>query len=297
MPSEILGNSGYLIQKQCKLKAIHLRTGSYCAAGGSDILLSKFACLRSISWPDLSYKHHARELCLALKLNAFHLTQIDLGVTDVSRDELTQSIQSMLAKEILDMHDGRTTFQFPVLQYLSLYYMDLTPISHALSSILNITSLLSLSLRLCKSWEYALLNFLNSGTRIALKSLTLETHMSRAEEESVLALPAFLKSFEGLEELYISVCCFISPVPVWRSVLTHKKTLRKLVCQQLHIDARLDEEHGLYLGATGFLEQLKGDDRNPSIGPNLVFLGISSKDFNTLVRVKFIRVLNCYCNY
>lgn len=297
MPSEILGNSGYLIQKQCKLKAIHLRTGSYCAAGGSDILLSKFACLKSISWLDLCYERHVRELCLALKSNAFHLTQMDLGVTDVSGDEVTQSIQSMLANEILDMHDWRTSFRFPVLRYLSLYYMDLTPISHALSSIFNITSLLSLSLRLCKSWEYALLNFLNSGSRIALKTLTLETHMRRAEEDSVLAIPAFLNSFEGLKELYISVCCFISPVPVWRSVLTHKKTLRKLVCQQLHIDGCLYEEHGLYLGATGFLEQLKGDDRNPSIGPNLVFLGISSKDFNTLVRVKLIRVLNCYCNH
>lgn len=174
--------------------------------------------------------------------------------------------------------------------------MDLTPISHALSSILNITSLLSLSLRLCKSWEYALLNFLNSGTRIALKSLPLETHMSRAEEESVLALPAFLKSFEGLEELYISVCCFISPVPVWRSVLTHKKTLRKLVCQQLHIDGCFYEEYGLYLGATGFLEQLTGADQTPFVGPKLEFLGISSNVFNTLVRVNFIRILNCFCN-
>ncbi|PYH67530.1 uncharacterized protein BO88DRAFT_416494 [Aspergillus vadensis CBS 113365] len=282
LPSEILGDSGYLILNQRKLVAIHLRTGSFCAAGGSDILLSKFACLRSISWLDLCYEHHVRELCLALKSNAFHLTQMNLGVTDTSGDEVTQSIKSMLAKEILDMHNWRTAFRFPVLQDLSFYYMDLTPISHVLSSIFNVTSLLSLSLRLCKSWEYALFNFLNSGSRIALKTLTLETHLRRAEEDSFLAIPAFLKSFEGLEELYISVPFFESPVPLWRSVLTHKKTLRKLVCQQLHIDGCLYEEHGLYLGATGFLEQLKGADRNPSIGPNLVFLGKSSKDFNTL---------------
>ncbi|OJZ90978.1 hypothetical protein ASPFODRAFT_215217 [Aspergillus luchuensis CBS 106.47] len=282
LPSEILGDSGYLILNQRKLVAIHLRTGSSCAAGGSDILLSKFACLRSISWADLCYEHHVRELCLALKSNAFHLTQMDLGVTDISGDEVTQSIQSMLAKEILDMYDLRTAFRFPVLQYLSFYHMDLTPISHVLSSIFNITSLQSLSLRLCKSWEHALLNFLNSGSRMALKSLTLEVHMRRAEEDSVLAIPAFLKSFEGLEELYISVPCFKSPVPVWRSVFTHKKTLRKLVCQQLHIDGYQSEEHGLYLGTTGFLEQLTGADQNPFVNPKIEFLGISSNDFDTL---------------
>ncbi|PYH37434.1 uncharacterized protein BO87DRAFT_413525 [Aspergillus neoniger CBS 115656] len=261
LPSEVLGDSGYLILNQRKLVAIHLRT--------------------------------------ALKSNAFHLTQMGLGVTDISGDEVTQSIQSMLAKEILDMYDLRTAFRFPVLQYLSFYYMDLTPISHVLSSIFNVTSLLSLSLRLCKSWEYALLNFLNSGSRIALKSLTLETDMRRAGEDSVLALPAFLKSFEGLEELYISVLCFESPVPVWRSVFTHKETLRKLVCQQLHIDGYQSEEHGLYLGATGFLEQLTGADQNPFVGPRLEFLGISSNDFDTLKSIltspsikAYIRVLH-----
>ncbi|RAH55221.1 hypothetical protein BO85DRAFT_498964 [Aspergillus piperis CBS 112811] len=282
VPSEILGVSGYLTLNQRKLVAIHLRTGSSCAAGSSNILLSRFACLRSISWPDLRWKRHVRELCSALKLNAFHLTLINLGVTDTSSYKVTQSIRSMLVKKILDMHDWRTSCRFPVLRYLSLYFMDLTPISHAFSSIFNITTLLSLSLRLCQSWEYALLNFLNSGSRIALKSLTLETGMRRAGGDSVSALPAFLNPFEGLEELYISTYCFISPVPIWQSVFTHKKTLRKLVCQQEYIDDYQSEEHGLYLGATGFLEQLTGTDQNPFVGPKLEFLGISSNDFSTL---------------
>ncbi|OJI82968.1 hypothetical protein ASPTUDRAFT_191444 [Aspergillus tubingensis CBS 134.48] len=285
LPSKFLGDSGYLILNQRKLVAIHLRTGNCCPAGGSDILLSKFACLRTISWPDLCYEHHVRQLCLALKSNAFHLTRMNLGVADISSDEVTQSIQSMLAKEILDMHDWRTAFRFPVLQYLSFHHMDLTPISHVLSSIFNISSLQSLSLRLCTSWEYALLNLTNSGSRIALKSLTLMTYTERTEEDSILAIPAFLKSFEGLEELYIFVTGSISPVPVWRSVFTHKKTLRKLVFQQINIDAYQSEEDGLYSGATGFLEQLAGADQNPSVSPNLVFLGTSSNDFNTL---KFI---------
>ncbi|RAK90268.1 hypothetical protein BO79DRAFT_216440 [Aspergillus costaricaensis CBS 115574] len=244
LPSKFLGDSGYLILNQRKLVAIHLRT--------------------------------------ALKSNAFHLTRLNLGVTGISTDEVTQSIQSMVAKEILDMHDWRTAFRFPVLQYLSFHNMDLTPISHVLSSIFNISSLQSLSLRQCTSWEYALLNLTNSGSRIALKSLTLETYTERTEEDSILAIPAFLKSFEGLEELYIFVLGSISPVPVWRSVFTHKKTLRKLVFQQIYFDAYQSEEDGLYSGATGFLEQLAGADQNPSVSPNLVFLGTSSNDFNTL---------------
>ncbi|KAI3010232.1 hypothetical protein CBS147345_6560 [Aspergillus niger] len=58
--------------------------------------------------------------------------------------------------------------------------------------------------------------------------------------------------------------------------------MRKLVCQQLLIDGHASEEHGLYFGASTFLEQLTGSDQSPTPGPNLEGFGISSKDFNIL---------------
>lgn len=54
---------------------------------------------------------------------------------------------------------------------------------------------------------------------------------------SALALSSFLGAFEGLEELYVSVVSFSNPLLIWGSAPGHRRSLRRLVYQQISDDS------------------------------------------------------------
>lgn len=276
---EILGDSGFLIQKQSKLEAIHLQTGFRCAIYGNNVLLSKFLCLKSISWHDVGYPSHMAELCLTLKLNACHLTYLHLGVTNVTFDSEC-SLQDRFALAVLDMSDQDSGGLFHVLKHLSLYNMDLTLIHKSFPSLFNTVSLQSLKLRSCACWGKVLLAMHRSASKITLKTLLIQSDMEKEDEESAPALPSFLDSFERLEELYISISSSIGVVPTWRSMLAHKNTLKKLLYEQCRYMGYTCHDRGLYLSDS---ELLQLSDWNPLADLNLEILSISCDDCNLLV--------------
>ena len=276
---KILGDSGFLIQKQSKLEAIHLQTGFRCALYGNNVLLSKFLCLKSISWHDVGYPSHMAELCLTLKLNACHLTYLHVGVTNAIFDSEC-SLQDRFALAVLDMSDQDSGGLFHVLKHLSLYNMDLTLIYKSFPSLFNTASLQSLKLRSCACWGKALLAIHRSASKITLKTLLIQSDMKKEDEENAPALPSFLDPFKGLEELLISISSSIGVIPTWRAMLAHKNTLKKLLYQQCRYMENTCHERGLYLSAS---ELLQLSDWNPLGDLNLGILSISCDDCNLLV--------------
>ena len=62
------------------------------------------------------------------------------------------------------------------------------------------------------------------------------------EQDDLEPLVRFVKSFEGLEDLYISFPAFVGPTDDYgESVLIHKSTLKRVVHQQ--VGASLDPRH------------------------------------------------------
>ncbi|OJJ77907.1 hypothetical protein ASPBRDRAFT_251915 [Aspergillus brasiliensis CBS 101740] len=292
VPIEILGRSGFLVQNQRKLEAICLRTGHTCDIGDDQISLSEFTSLKSISWSGLDHASHMAELCLSLKLNARHLESLDLGARETCLYRRPEdSIQDMFARWILGMCEHSTKSVFPVLKHLALFKMDLSAIFHCFPSIFNPSVLQTLKLRHCKRWGKALQAIQESGTKnIALKTLLIQSGLDGHDAySSLIELPSFIGSFEGLEGLFLSNLSPIEPISTWCSVVAHKKTLKQLLCEHFHSNGYADSPRRLYLSAS----------QNPLAELNLEFLGICCYDPNILISLlsapllkKTIRVLH-----
>lgn len=202
-------------------------------------------------------------------------------------------IKRSFASEVANISDRKPGIVFHTLQYLRLTTMDFLSTHEKLSSTISFGILRSLSLRLCKGWEELLHSIRNSSPTISLKSLSIETDSHTNNAESALALASFLDAFKGLEELYVSVASFSKPLSIWDSALCHKKSLRRLVYQQLSHDSDPLGDPAMAFTPSE-VKKLSADvSPNPLAGLNLEFLGICCNNFNILVRQTYRVFVKC----
>jgi hypothetical protein len=105
-----------------------------------------------------------------------------------------------------------------------------------IASAFNFFQLRSLKLRNCLDTNPLLDMLASSSQFMRLTSLELNFTGHWDEQDDLKPLARFLKSFESLEDLYISVPTFGNLIDeYWESVLHHRPTLKRVVHQQVGV--------------------------------------------------------------
>jgi len=106
----------------------------------------------------------------------------------------------------------------------------------------NFSQLRSLKLRDCLDTNPLLDKLAGSSQPIRLTSFELDFTGHYVEQEDIMPLVRFLRSFEGLEDLYI-LCPRLGNLTeeYWHSIFHHKSTLKRVVHQQIGV--YLDPEY------------------------------------------------------
>lgn len=115
---------------------------------------------------------------------------------------------------------------YPALQTLCLTEVGLTA---AAVTDFDFSVLRTLKLRNVDDWDAFLENAVRMRLPIALKTLEIHARPSSLDHDEDEVLLKFLTTFDGLEELYISLR---GPRPTnlfWEGVINHRATLKKLV--------------------------------------------------------------------
>jgi hypothetical protein len=252
VPPEIIGPSGYLPLKQKSIESIRLVTDGACETLNfqTPIALPTFEHLKRLSWSglrseaDFETLHDALQRIsnqlveLELDLIDWHLVSADLGM-DINEDDSDISEDgwdNFFASNILELSSGSLKQMFPALQVLSLSAVSFKSAAKEIAHAFNFGSVRSLKLRFCPGWEDFLQHVSQSNQQIRLKSLEIQYTIYYEDLVIEDTISDFLRTFEGLEELFVSTSSPSETVEVWRSVLCHKSTLRRFVHHQRSID-------------------------------------------------------------
>ncbi|KAF5692058.1 hypothetical protein FDENT_3078 [Fusarium denticulatum] len=291
IPSEILEA---LSLKHPSIQSLSLVTDPFCSrfnrwSRTSDIDLSAFHNLRRLSWK-APMGCHFDNIASLVKANATQLEELELELQGWSPDmesrestlihhednpEVWDKIpaSTMLARQMFGLEaasEAAERTQFPRLRSLKLTRVPLrdenTGIQVTATSI-NLRALRHLSLRMCAYWTPFLSSLVESQTPLQLKTLEILDFYLNTPHETATSKAAtiteFIDSFNGLEELFISIC---SPTPspqFWEHVAGHAATLKRFVYHQRLTDQ--DEE---------LLNSRFGRDSSD--------LGLSSEDLNRI---------------
>jgi hypothetical protein len=146
---------------------------------------------------------------------------------DSESDENVQV--NFFTRDILGLPQGAVEPMFPALRMLSLSVVPFTDTAEETASAFDFSCLRSLKLRRCPGCENFLQCIMNSNEPIGLKSLEIEPNNWTKE---VSTMSGFLKSFQGLEDLFISAESgprgYSGILSLWRAVRHHKSTLRRV---------------------------------------------------------------------
>lgn len=248
VPSSILGIDGWLPSKHSGIRALSLITDGTCyTKDPEDSGIPKLAQLRSFSWRGFGeydqYQHRLIQQSLAL--NSAHLERLELEPTvrferAVGIDELLD-IQSDVHEVGMDEHAAAVAYpkehslvaetlptKLAVLRHLSLFGIYLNPYDQMMLAI-NFHQLQSLKLVHCLDTSELLSGMSSSGKRINLRSFEWVS-----DDVPASHISEFLKSFEGLEELYISTPR--SSLSLNDMIFPHRATMKRLVFHVRAID-------------------------------------------------------------
>ncbi|KAL4907720.1 hypothetical protein BDW74DRAFT_175500 [Aspergillus multicolor] len=280
VPRELLGPSGILARTQKRLKTIYLKTARH--ARHEVISLSAFKHLTSLSWLKVTTADMT-QVCLALRQNSLHLVSFELTGVERSQEAATKLAEL----------ENKVTF--PALKDLSLGMWFPTEQVHKLSSVFPLSSLRSLQLRYCDSWQDLLLWISNRRIVIGLKRFIISsiqpsdlarkayrensgTSLITQSAATLHALSVFIAAFSGLEELRIR-CSFRlgNCLPLWHSTLGHCETLRRLLFTE--------EDHFITRDEVEAFGQMAGPPEGLLSELAVEFLEICCTDFDSLKRL------------
>jgi hypothetical protein len=108
VPIQILGEQGYLKNKQSSIESISLITGGACPINTDEqnpIDLSTFRSLRDISWTGLVSLQEFDVLSCALNNNSKHLKKLQLNFVNWSEEDLDEydDSGSFFASQVLKL--------------------------------------------------------------------------------------------------------------------------------------------------------------------------------------------------
>lgn len=216
VPSEILGRSGYLENKQSSIETLSLITGGDCGenmGGGCPVDLSAFHSLRGISWVNLRSAEDFEALGGVLHSNSAHLTELRLDFVDWSEADDSWFMdrgqfeggrsENFFVRDILKLSVGEVVVKFPALETLLLREVSFASAAPEMLYAFNLSKLRSLTLRNCPDSEDFLRGVNELGQPIKLISLEVLAGSEYAFDICE-ALSTFLGAFEGLENLYVA---------------------------------------------------------------------------------------------
>jgi hypothetical protein len=248
VPIEILGPRGYFARKQDRIESIRLITDPSCdidIASDFPVDLSAFQNLKSISWKGLRIEQDIASLGKAMQRNRDQLLELELDLFDwykmvesLEIDEDDTGSRNYFVHGVLGLHPDDAKIMFPALQVLSLSAVSLRSAGEELARALDINLLQSLKLRLCPGWEEFLDCLTCSGRPIMLKTLEVQSS-ERLEDmcsDGAGELSAFVDTFQGLRELFISINGPVWSLDILRSAIRHKSTLRRFAYHVRSID-------------------------------------------------------------
>ena len=251
VPSEILGRSGYLENKQSSIETLSLITGGSCGEnleGECPVDLSAFRSLRGISWVNLRSAEDFEALGGVLHSNSAHLTELRLDFVDWSEaDDFWfmdrgqfegDRSENFFVRDILKLSVGEVVVKFPALETLFLREVSFASAAPEMLYAFNLSRLRSLTLRNCPDSEDFLRGVIELGQPIRL--ISLEVLGSKYDFDISEAISTFLGAFEGLESLYVVHTEPAYTIEFWRSIIHHKSTLTRFAYHQRLIDLDID---------------------------------------------------------
>lgn len=140
--------------------------------------------------------------------------------------------------------------KFP--KFLSLKSLNLTnaciaPVYPDIACFFNFSRLQTLKLRCCPNATRLLHAVVKSHIPIQLKTFEFFT-FTRSRKDGDLALVPFLRSFRGLEQLYLEVQHGDHEIPIFiQSIAEHRSTLKRLAYRAYHLkrDANHFDQHNI----------------------------------------------------
>ncbi|KAH9204561.1 hypothetical protein DL95DRAFT_529207 [Leptodontidium sp. 2 PMI_412] len=248
VPLEILGERGYITNKQTSIESISLITGGACPIntdGENPINLSAFRSLRHISWTGLQSSKEFDALSRALKNNSEGLRELRLDFVNWSEEDSFDSdaSQNFIASQVLKLSADQCGIMFPALEALSLSDISLENAQKGIAYAFNFHELSSLTLHHCSGSEEFLTEVIGSGQTIRLSSLEVVWGPSDHDIDMCATLSSFLGAFQGLKDLFVSLPGPVDTLELWRSIIHHKSTLTRFVCHQRSVDLHDDSPH------------------------------------------------------
>lgn len=242
------------LEKQTRITFLSLITDRSCGTSirtQYSVDLTQFIELQSLAWRGLSRFDDCESVATFISTNGKQLKSLTLDLIDwataediwalgMSHSTLhpTMVPENFFASNLLRIERGENQEMLPSLEYLSLSAVSFLLFEVELSHALNMNKLRTLKLHNC-AYSLGLLEVLSgSGRSTQLRSFELLVdpfcrrkqgrHMDTCDQ----VVARFLKSFQGLEDIYLS----LPNSPDWGviadGILNHQSTLRRLVTSE-----------------------------------------------------------------
>lgn len=200
--------------------------------------------LRHLSWKGIDSGSKARILRQLLEANHEHLETLDLETFPEDHPRL--HLYDITGDPIVTEDATR----FPALRHLTLSGISLSGSYTRMNLSFSLEELQSLRIRSCLDGLNLL--FAMARARKAIKLRCLEVVYTEQSGDEVFnkvhPISKFLRSFKGLEELYISLRDWTPPFrDLHQSILHHKETLKRLVHHEREWDLNPNSERKEYI--------------------------------------------------
>ena len=231
VPDQVFGEEGFLNFDQNAIQDLSLITDGTCPSPEWEHLegLSDLRHLRRLSWKGLNPNRSQILLRHTLMANCAHLECLELE--PIGCGEVYVHVEEIIG----DTDVLRDVFHFNNLRHLSLTKVALAAPCARMATTFCIEQLQSLKLRDCHQTLEFLEGLTESSHIIKLRSFEVaideEAYLQTYyESNKPHPIESFLLSFQGLEELSISISNTFHPVnPITDPICHHRDTLRRLV--------------------------------------------------------------------
>jgi hypothetical protein len=240
VPAAVLN---YIPKKQGKIWSLSITTDVTCLDVRHNVYDPfRFTQLRHIAWKGDSLTE-AKARGEILWRNAQLLEEVEVDLIDPDETEVTLATPiNQLAHRYLKLKPGEQSTLFHSLRKLTLSNVCFKYGLEEIAAAFNFFQLRSLKLQNCLDTNPLLDMLASSSQSMRLTSLELNYTGHWDEQDDLKPLARFLKSFKGLEDLYISVPTFGNLTGQhWGSVLHHGPTLKRVVHQQVGVPIDLGD--------------------------------------------------------
>ncbi|CAH0022673.1 unnamed protein product [Clonostachys rhizophaga] len=310
IPAEILGRNGILPQKHPKLQSLSVCGDFLCNRGGK-ISVSAFRSLQRLRWRAPNTRQ-VDALSEAIENNASHLKELEIDFARWKTLEGTISypyggLGGGISRKVFGVgHQGLYTevtqlvgipspLQGIIFKEIRSLSLTEVPLTADLARAINFQTLQSLKLRTCPDWFGFLNAIVEDKVKLNLKAFELTDDLGEYQKTQdgyyaacVASMPAFLASFQGLEQLHLAVFGIRNTAAEWQGCARdHRESLKSLVFHERFANWDRQSYGSGQVSDSGYLllpDERKLFKEDPSQNPlslfNLNFLGVCCRTEN-----------------